>query len=319
MAKYVTVSTLGPRPVAVNSNSKPEDIIARMKEHWSRELAQVLPDKPDIIVLPEACDRPCAFTMDKRLEYYRVRGTQMLEFFSKKAKENYCYIAYSAAREMPDKTWRNTTQIIDKKGEVIGTYDKNHPTIGEMDNAHIMPGSEATIINCDFGKVGFVICFDLNFEAIRQQYEKLKPQLLLFSSMYHGGLMANYWAYSCQTYLVGAIAGLENYVISPVGEKLATNTNYFNYLTATVNLDYRVVHLDGNWDWVDTIKRKYGPKVKVRDPGFLGAVMLSSETDEFTIDDIIEEFGIEDFDGYMRRSLNHRDKYVVKEKGAFNK
>ena len=28
------------------------------------------------------------------------------------AAENNCYIAYSAAREMPDGTWRNSTQII---------------------------------------------------------------------------------------------------------------------------------------------------------------------------------------------------------------
>lgn len=314
MARYVTVSTLGPSPITVDLESAPKDIIKQMKNHWTKELDQVLPDQPDMIVLHEACDRPNSYPMEKRLRYYRERGTQMLDFFRMKAIENHCYIAYSAARELPDGTWRNTTQIIDRSGEVSGAYDKNYPTIGETDSGKILPGADVSIIECDFGKVGCAICFDLNFEPIRQKYEQLRPDMVLFSSMYHGGLMANYWAYSCRTYLVGAISGLENYVISPVGEKLVTNTNYFDYLTTTVNLDYRVIHLDGNWGNIKDMKRKYGSKVKMVDPGFLGAVLISSETDEFTIDDMIKEFAMEDLDGYMQRSMDHRDKYLSKMK-----
>jgi hypothetical protein len=312
MARFVKVSTLGPRPITVDLESTPKDVILKMKDHWTKELDQVLPDKPDIIVLHEACDRPESYPMEKRFPYYRERGNRMLDFFSQKAKENNTYIAYSAARELSDGTWRNTTQIIDRKGMVIGTYDKNYPTVGETDIGKILPGADASIIDCDFGRVGCAICFDLNFEPIRKRYEQLQPDMILFSSMYHGGLMANYWAYSCRTYLAGAICGLENHMISPVGEKVSFSTNYFHFLTTTVNLDYRVIHLDENWGKIADMKRKYGSKVKMTDPGYLGAVLISSETDEFTINDMINEFGIENLDEYMKRSMGHRDECLIK-------
>jgi hypothetical protein len=53
------------------------------------------------------------------------------------------------------------------------------------------------------------------------------------------------------------------------------------------------------------MKAKYGPKTKMIDPGYLGAVLISSETDEFTIDDMIKEFKIEVWDDYMARALAH--------------
>ena len=68
-------------------------------------------------------------------------------------------------------------------------------------------GKDAPVFECDFGRVAFAICFDLNFDELRLKYVKAKPDLIIFSSMYHGGLMQAYWAYSCRAYFVGAIAG----------------------------------------------------------------------------------------------------------------
>lgn len=124
--------------------------------------------------------------------------------------------------------------------------------------------------------------------------------------MYHGGLMQNYWAYSCRAHFAGAVCGLPCNVISPVGENLANSTNYTHYLTQSVNLDCKVVHLDFNGEKLRAAKQKYGPKFKISDPGYLGAILISSESEEFTIDDIIKEFEIEILDDYFTRSLNHR-------------
>jgi len=73
-----------------------------------------------------------------------------------------------------------------------------------------------------------------------------------------------------------------------------------------VNLDCALIHLDYNWDRIRAMTDKYGPKVKLHDPGLLGAVLISSETTEFTISDMIKEFGIELLDDYFRRALDHR-------------
>ncbi len=316
MANYVRISTICAQALRFGMGGKlhGQEAVDRMIAHWKGKFGQVLPDKPDLIVLPEACDRFPEHALAERIAYYKTRGNQVRDFFAQTAKENQCYIAYSAAREMPDGTWRNSTQIIDRAGNVAGVYNKNHVVVEETTQAGILCGKEAPIIECDFGRVACAICFDLNFAELREKYVEARPDLLVFSSMYHGGLMQAYWAYACRTHFVGAICGDQGTVISPLGEQLACTTNYFDHVTTTVNLDCKVVHLDYNWGKLTAMKKKYGPKTKMIDPGHLGCVLISSETDEFSINDMIEEFDFEILDDYMDRAMAHRHNPMNMEK-----
>lgn len=305
MARYVTISTIGHRGMPF-SNLPPEEAVNKMMDFWAKKLDQVLPDMPDLIVLPEACDRYLDMETTDKAEYYTTRGDRMLKFFSKKAKENNCYIAYSAAFQVSDGTYRNCTQLIDRDGEVAGIYNKNHLVIEETTKHRTLCGKYADLIETDFGTVACAICFDLNFDELRLKYVAQQPDLILFSSMYHGGLMQSYWAYSCRSHFVGAIHDLPSAIISPTGETLAETTNYFDHITKTVNLDCKVVHLDYNWDKITAAKEKYGRGFTMKDPGQLGSVLLSSELEDVTIDEIIEEFEIEILDEYMARAMEHR-------------
>ncbi len=305
MARYLTISTIGHRGMQF-SNLPPEEAVNKMINFWTKQLDQVFLDIPDIIVLPEACDRYEGMIGKDRSEYYAVRGDKILKFFSKKAKENNCYIAYSAAFQVADGTFRNCTQLIDREGEVAGIYNKNHLVIEETTENGILCGKNADLIETDFGTVACVICFDLNFDELRLKYLAQKPDLIIFSSMYHGGLMQSYWAYSCRAHFVGAIHNLPSAIISPTGEIIAETTNYFNHVTKVVNLDCKVVHLDYNEEKISAAKEKYGRGFTMQDPGLLGSVFLSSELEDITIDEIIEEFEIEILDDYMERTLKHR-------------
>jgi predicted amidohydrolase len=305
----VTIATLGPSPLTVRADTEPQQVVNQVMAHWRHHFSRVLPDKPDLIVVPEACDRPRGLSADRLQAYYQVRKDQILTFFARVARENGCYIVYSANREVADGTWRNTSVLIDRKGDVAGSYNKNHPTIGE-NNRGILAGKEASLVETDFGRVGFAICFDLNFDEIRLQYAKAKPDVIVFSSMYHGGMMQAYWAYSCRSHFVGAIAGraTPSQIRNPLGEVVAANTNYFDHAVATVNLDCALVHLDENWGRLRAMNAKYGPDVTVTDPGLLGAVLITSEHDTVSSDDMIEEFEIERLDDYFARSRAHRRK-----------
>jgi hypothetical protein len=306
---YVRIATIGSGPAEVATGTEPQKAVERMIAHWGRELAQVLPDRPDLIVVPEACDRPGGFSPEKLREYYQVRKDQIQNFFARTARESNCYIVYSAYREMPDGTRRNSSVLIDRKGNVAGIYNKNHPTISEIEGGTLC-GQEAPIIECDFGRVAMAICFDLNFDELRLKYAKDKPDLIVFSSMYHGGQVQGYWAYSCRCHFVGAIAGraTPSEIRNPLGQVVASNTNYFDFAVATVNLDCALVHLDYNWERLQKLKAKYGPKVRISDPGCLGSVLVSSEHERISVDDMIKEFEIELLDDYFARSLAYRHK-----------
>ncbi len=304
-AKRITVGLLGPR-MLYEVNLHGQEAVDRMIRHWESELKWVLVDKPDLIVLPECCDRYPTHTTAEQKAYYDVRGDQIRDFFRRVARENHCYIVYSAARKMADGSYRNAAQLIDRNGEIAGIYHKNHPVPSETTESGVLCGKDAPVFQTDFGRVALAICFDLNFHEILEKYKAQHPDLIIFTSMYHGGLMQEYWAYHCRSYFVGAVAGDECTVVNPVGEKVANSTNYYHHVNAVINLDYQVIHLDGNWDKIQAAKVKYGQGVTVRDPGHLGAVLLTSEMPDRSAADIVREFGIETWDEYYARCLKHR-------------
>jgi predicted amidohydrolase len=306
VSRNTTVSCLTAAPLLFDDAVGLDEIVERTIEFWGRRLEDVLPDNPDIVVLPETVDRPDNFGPERQLEYYHHRGTRIRDYFADVARQNNTYIAYSSAMFV-DGVGQNCTQIIDRSGEIVGDYAKNFLVMDENEDLGLRYGQEAACFDLDFGRVGSAICFDLNFDEIRTAYVKAKPELLLFSSEYHGGLMQNYWAYSLRSYMAACVRPpAPSAVLSPLGEVLATSTNYFEHVTQTVNLDYAIMHLDGHWKKLADIKHKYGPDVSIHDPGRLGSVLLTSQSNDFTAKDIVAEYDLELLDDYLARSRRHR-------------
>ena len=92
-----------------------------------------------------------------------------------------------------------------RDGELIGRYDKMFPTIPELEKG-VIPGTVAPAFETDVGMVGLMICFDLNFPEVRVALKQSKPDLVVFSSMYRGGLQAQALAYELHSFVVTSIA-----------------------------------------------------------------------------------------------------------------
>jgi hypothetical protein len=308
----VTVVTIGGGGASVNvgDNRDPQKLTDQIIEYWHGEIERVLSNKPDLIVLTEACDRPSGLTTEEQFNYYRIRKNQVMDYFASVAKANHCYISFGMKREEKGKWW-NSCILLDRQGKIAGIYNKNFPTIGEMEGG-IRAGTEAPVFQCDFGRVACVICFDLNFDELRERYEVLKPDIILFPSMYHGGLEQSKWAYSCRSFFVCSYGFISSpsEIRNPLGEVVASTTNNFNYAVAQINLDRKLAHLDNNWEKLAALKKKYGKDVIITDPGNLGVVMITCESDKMTIDDMIREFNIELVDDYFNQSRNVRLKQL---------
>ncbi len=298
--RYVTIATIGNVPSPVKSDNK-QDLVDHVIHFWQKELQQVLPDKPDLIVLPELCD-----LSGEGDEYLAVRKNQVLDFFSSSAKSNHCYIAFGMKRKDSQGFWRNSCVVVGRNGEIAGIYNKNFPTIQDMEGG-ITASNEASLITCDFGRVAIAICYDLNFDELRMQYVKEKPDLIIFSSMYHGGVAQSIWAYTCRAYFVGSVyRETPSEIRNPMGDPVASSTNYFDYAVARINLDCKLVHLDYNRDKLTALKAKYGTAVSISDPGKLASVLVTSNDSKVTSDQMIKEFGIEILDDYLNRAREFR-------------
>jgi predicted amidohydrolase len=308
MARYVTVSCLAglcPVDTDVDEASLP-DIL---RTHWTTQLAMVLPDRPDLIVLPEYSDLPRQRddSAPRIRHLLAITGETLLEMLTDVARRHRCNIAYPTVSPSDDGERRNTMWLIDRAGEVAGRYDKNHVTVTEHDEYGLAYGRDLVTVELDFGTVAPAICWDLNFPELLERHIRAKPDLVVFASAWHGGFLQQQWAYACGAYLTAAVhPPAPSAIVSPLGEVLASSTNLTEYVTRRLNLDRGVFHLD-NVDRLAAAKRRYGPAVRVHDPGLIGSVLVTAETDDLTVADLIDEFDLEPLNDFFVRSRRHRD------------
>ena len=308
----VVVSVIGGmKPGQFKDKVSGEKGLARVIEVWKEKFSKVLPNRPDLIVMPECADRFSLWNDEEREEYYKISGDHFLNYVRSVAKENNCYIACPLKYWTADGKGHNSTFLIDRKGEIAARYDKVYPTVYEI-RAGVVPGVDPVVFQTDFGKVGFVICYDLNFTDLMERYAALRPDLMVFGSAYHGGLMQGAWAYHCRSYLAASTINPECTMVNPLGDKIDASTNYFDFFTSTINLDYQVVHLDENWGKLEALKAKYGRFVEIHDPGYVGAVLVSSKHPEISSAQMITEFKIELWDEYYRRSVEAKNRATPK-------
>ena len=308
MARKVKISTIGFPYLPLDASLPHSEIWDKMKEYLTKQIKQVLPDRPDLIVLPEVCDLPDHHPPSLYDAFLNYRGNDNINFFGRIAKENHCNISFSTISRGNGDYFFNSTYLLNRNGSIAGVYDKYYVVPIEY-SWNIRCGLQTPLIPLDFGKVACIICFDLNFDDLRDRYRDLKPDLIIFASMFHGGLMQQMWAQTCRAHFVGSIAhSRPSAILNPLGETLAYSTNDFNYATATANLDCATICLRDKTQ-IGELKKAYGPDgVTLFDPGNIGYHLLTSERDDVSVWEMIEKFGIMTYDEHLHNSRKlHND------------
>ncbi len=275
-------------------------------DHWRSRIEAVLPDGPDLIVLPECSSRyQLLYGAIPPEELVRLRPLlheRLLGYLQEVARKHQSYLVYPTYLPAPgENSWYNAALVLDRSGQVIGQYCKQFVT--ENDTGTLC-GAPPSLIQCDFGTLGIVICFDLNFDEAFSVYQALSPDVMVFPSMYHGGLMQAYRAYQCRAHWVSSMGNgnLRSEVRAPTGEVIAASTNYVPTISTEINLDCALVHLDFHREKLRALKAKAGRAVRITDPGLLGAVLVTCESFETDVSALLAEFGIERLDTYLERA-----------------
>jgi len=213
------------------------------------------------------------------------------------AMHNKCTIAGSIKLEDGGKIY-NALVFIGPDGELLGDYRKTFITNRELNNG-ISAGSGATAVDTPAGRLGGVICFDLNFDELRDAYRMLRPDVLCFSCMLHGGHLQRNWAYQCRCYFASACKDNTSNIVDPHGRVLNSANFYGRIAWARVNLDRFYMHQDGNNIRFPEIRRKYGNKVLVDTAPDLGTAVMYSLADEISAPEMAKEFGLVGIDDYL--------------------
>ena len=202
----------------------------------------------------------------------------------------------------------NSAVLFDRQGEVAGVYDKMYPTMWEIDRG-VIPGERALVVQTDFGRVGTIICYDINFAECVEETARAGAELILFPSASRGGLLLRSWAHRLGVYFASAIQNDLGQIVDQAGDVLVEST-YEAVAVARINLDSRLLHTDFNRARWDDMLEKYGTGVSLKFHTREAKFVLSSEMPDVTVDDLVREFDLETIDHYFARAKAYRDRAV---------
>ena len=154
------------------------------------------------------------------------------------------YVCGSFCQVRPDGSRANTAFLLNRQGEVAGQYDKVHPTIGEIVDRHVTPGASVPIIDTDFGRLGFAICYDIGWPEHWAALARGGAELVVWPSAYDGGFPLQCYAWLHRYWLVTAVRTEHGKVIDPMGQVLATTSRWVRQLSRTIDLERQVLHVN---------------------------------------------------------------------------
>lgn len=144
------------------------DELGELIDAMAEQTASAYPNKGlDLVVLPEFAvngglpgrAEEVAFELDG----------PVLEKMGHKARQHQTYVVVPMYL-VDNRTlglYSNACVLLDRTGTLVGIYRKVHPVASknatELEGG-VQPGRDFPVFDCDFGKIGFQICFDIYFE-----------------------------------------------------------------------------------------------------------------------------------------------------------
>jgi len=197
-------------------------------------------EKPDIVCLSEnVVDRGVRLPLTETAQTIPGPATDML---CQKARQYRTYVV-TTLHEREDDLIYNTAVLIDRKGEIVGKYRKVHLATAEGENG-ITPGSEYSVFDTDFGRVGILTCWDNWFVETARILRLKGAEMLLFPCAGDGvpGHFDIVWrarAMDNGVYFVSSttVGDAPSRIIEPTGEVLAETAEAFGIAVADIDLD----------------------------------------------------------------------------------
>jgi predicted amidohydrolase len=224
----------------------------------------------DIVCLPEKFTKIGTAMNDAQLAK-PIPGPDT-ERLAAAAKRNHLWVVASLPELKAGRLF-NTGVLIDRNGELKGTYRKVHMPLKEWKSG-VVPGSEYPVFQTDFGKVAIQICYDWFFPEIAEIWN-LKGAEIVFAPTWGttfpdepdrldgGETVFRVRAFDNGIYLVPSVFDGNSMVINPLGKILVSSKGRTGVFWCEVDLNHREPVPDfGHWRAIvprDRMPDSYGP------------------------------------------------------------
>lgn len=254
--------------------------------------------KPDIICFPEVFLRT---GIDDNIKDSDEITKKAFDSLSERARSLNCYII-AGAHEYIDSRKYNVAWLFNRNGRLEGRYCKCFPTIQEINETQITPGSEMPVFETDFGKLGITICYDIGFSNIWSTLASKGAELIAWISDYDGGFPLQTYAWSNSYYIVSSVRTNHSKIIDKTGRILSSSSRWGGWTSRVIDLDKQIFHTDYHDNKLAEIQHKLGNGVTIENFSEEGIFTLESNDAEWPMERIISEFSLETFKDYHLRA-----------------
>lgn len=221
------------------------------EEKVLKQLHEAVQEKPDIICLSE-------LFLSWGKDFYGGKVTleeiKKYQDFARKNSVNIILGSVALESEDPNKT-TNTSFIINRKGDIVGRYDKIHLYVANKPDFKLderddtIPGRNLGVFELDGVKIGVGICFDLRFPEYFRELIKKGVQIIFLPSHFNKSTGAIAWdvltkaraienqVYFCAVNQTGKTLCANTKVISYDGEVIKSLNDEEGILTVDLNLE----------------------------------------------------------------------------------
>jgi predicted amidohydrolase len=228
------------------------------------------------------------------------------EVFSSKAREHRCYIVVPTylLESKGKKSCSNAAILVGRNGEEVGTYRKIH-LVTSLDRGTMeggaTPGNALPVFDCDFGKLGIQICYDMEFEDGWSELARRGAELIAWPTQSPQTSQPAFRAKQHRCYIVSSTWRHNASIFEPTGKIAAQITPPQSILVHELDLSYAILPWSSKLKNGEALKKAYGDKVGFRYYEDEDRGIFWSNDPAITIGEMVRSIGVLEIEEEMAR------------------
>jgi predicted amidohydrolase len=154
----------------------------------------------------------------------------------------------------------NTAIFLDRKGQLLGKYRKVYLPREEIEGG-LTPGNEYPVFNTDFGKVGVMICWDIQYADPARALARRGAELLLVPIWGGNETLGKARAIENRVFIASSGYNYPTYVMDPDGEILSLARQNGTTAVATIDLNKRYAD-----QWLGDMRGRFMKEIRMDVP-----------------------------------------------------
>jgi predicted amidohydrolase len=275
-------------------------LVDQMSEESRKQYGRDL----DLAILPETAVTG-ETSHDVMADAVPLQGA-LEDTFSKKAREHHCYIVVPTylLEDKGKKLCSNAAILMGRNGEVVGIYRKVHlavHTASDSLEGGTTPGKEAPVFQCDFGKLGIQICYDMEWDYGWSELARQGAELVAWPSQSPQTTHPAARAIAHRYYIVSSTWRDNASFFEPTGKITAQIREPAHVLVQQLDLSYAILPWSPQLHNGAALKEKYGDKVGFRYYEDEDRGIFWSNDPQVSIGEMIRSLGLGETDQELHR------------------